>query len=52
MEIMKVDFCFVDMVFKIDEVEDYVFKKIFVCYKKEFVMFCFEDDVDLNEIIG
>lgn len=49
---MYVDEWFKDMVFKIDEVEGYVFKKMYVCFWKEIVVLDLEDDVDLRYIIG
>lgn len=52
MKDMYVNLLFSDMVFKIDDVEEYVFKKIFVCYKVEFVIFCVDEDLDLNVISG
>lgn len=48
MEVMKVDFWFVDMMFKIDLSEGYVFKKMFVRYCLEFVSLKLEEDIDLN----
>lgn len=51
-EYMYVDNCFVDLIFKIDEVESYVFKKMYVCLRCEIVVFDLEEDINLCEIIG
>lgn len=52
MEVMNNDLCFDGIVFKIDEVDGYVFKKMYVCFCLELVIFCLEDDINLYEIIG
>lgn len=52
MEMMKNDFCFEGIVFKIDEVDEYVFKKMYVCYCKELVIFWLEDDVNFFCVMG
>ncbi|MED1864566.1 rhodanese-related sulfurtransferase [Fictibacillus nanhaiensis] len=52
MDHLKADPRFEDIVFKIDEVEEHAFKKIFVRHKKELVTWRFEDDVDPNQLSG
>nr|WP_145404829.1 rhodanese-related sulfurtransferase [Paenibacillus xylanexedens] len=43
---------FKDMVFKIDDVEEHAFKKIFVRHKAELVTFRVDEELDPNEISG
>lgn len=43
---------FQDLVFKIDDADGHVFRKIFVRPKKELVTFRLEDDVDPNALTG
>ncbi|ANC79352.1 rhodanese-related sulfurtransferase [Fictibacillus phosphorivorans] len=52
MDHLKADPRFEDIVFKIDEVEEHAFKKMFVRHKKELVTWRFEDDVDPNQLSG
>ncbi|MGM0803591.1 MAG: rhodanese-related sulfurtransferase [Bacillota bacterium] len=52
MDYLKADPRFEDIVFKIDEVEEHAFKKMFVRHKKELVTWRFEDDVDPNQLSG
>ncbi|WP_137790714.1 rhodanese-related sulfurtransferase [Bacillus sp. E(2018)] len=52
MDHLKADPRFEDIVFKIDEVEEHTFKKMFVRHKKELVTWRFEDDVDPNQLSG
>ncbi|MBN3555406.1 rhodanese-related sulfurtransferase [Fictibacillus nanhaiensis] len=52
MDHLKSDPRFEDIVFKIDEVEEHAFKKMFVRHKKELVTWRFEDDVDPNQLSG
>ncbi|MFC0188703.1 rhodanese-related sulfurtransferase [Fictibacillus aquaticus] len=52
MDHMKSDSRFADMVYKIDEVEEHAFKKMFVRHKKELVTWRLEDDVDPNVTTG
>jgi len=52
MHAMHMDPRFADMVFKCDEVDDHVFKKIFVRHRDEIVTLGLEDDVDPNEVTG
>jgi UPF0176 protein len=52
MDHFKEDPRFEDMVFKIDEVEEHSFKKIFVRHKKELVTWRFDEDVNPNELSG
>jgi UPF0176 protein len=49
---LKADPRFADIVFKIDEVEEHTFKKMFVRHKKELVTWRFEKDVNPNELSG
>jgi UPF0176 protein len=49
---LKSDPRFADIVFKIDEVEEHTFKKMFVRYKKELVTWRFEEDVNPNQLSG
>ncbi|MDR7072329.1 rhodanese-related sulfurtransferase [Fictibacillus barbaricus] len=49
---LKSDSRFADIVFKIDEVEEHTFKKIFVRHKKELVTWRFEEDVNPNQLSG
>ncbi|RXZ79026.1 rhodanese-related sulfurtransferase [Paenibacillaceae bacterium] len=43
---------FKDMVFKIDEVEEHAFKKLFVRYKQELVTFRYDQPLDPNKLSG
>ncbi|MBD7964101.1 rhodanese-related sulfurtransferase [Fictibacillus norfolkensis] len=52
MDHLKADPRFEDIVFKIDEVEEHAFSKMFVRHKKELVTWRFEDDVDPNQLSG
>jgi UPF0176 protein len=52
MHAMHMDPRFADMVFKIDEAGDHVFRKIFVRHREEIVTMALEDDVDPNEVTG
>ncbi|MBH0173264.1 rhodanese-related sulfurtransferase [Fictibacillus sp. 23RED33] len=52
MDHLKADPRFEDIVFKIDEVEEHTFKKMFVRHKKELVTWRFKDDVDPNQLSG
>jgi UPF0176 protein len=52
MNAMHRDARFADMWFKIDEVEDHVFRKMFVRAKDELVTFRVEDSTDPNELTG
>lgn len=52
MDHLKADSRFEDIVFKIDEVEEHAFSKMFVRHKKELVTWRFEDDVDPNQLSG
>ncbi|WP_198768939.1 rhodanese-related sulfurtransferase [Fictibacillus halophilus] len=52
MDHLKADPRFEDIVFKIDEVEEHAFKKMFVRHKKELVTWRFEEDVDPNQLSG
>ncbi|MGA4720072.1 rhodanese-related sulfurtransferase [Fictibacillus nanhaiensis] len=52
MDHLKADPRFEDIVFKIDEVEEHAFSKMFVRHKKELVTWRFEDDVNPNELSG
>lgn len=49
---MHKDERFRDMVFKIDEAEKHVFKKMFVRPRKELVTFRLEEDINPNELTG
>lgn len=52
MDYLKADPRFEDMTFKIDEVEEHTFKKMFVRHKKELVTWRFEEDVNPNQLSG
>lgn len=52
MDHLKADPRFEDIVFKIDDVEEHTFKKMFVRHKKELVTWRFEEDVDPNQLSG
>ena len=52
MDHLKADPRFEDIVFKIDDVEEHAFKKMFVRHKKELVTWRFEEDVDPNQLSG
>lgn len=52
MDYMVNDVCFVDMVFKIDVVDVYVFKKMYVWFCVEIVSLSLEEDVNFLEVIG
>lgn len=52
MEYMRQDPRFHDTFFKIDEVQEHAFKKMFVRAKKELVTFRLEDDIDPNQLTG
>lgn len=43
---------FADIAFKIDDVEEHAFKKIFVRHKKELVTFRYEHELDPNKLSG
>ncbi|MGM0901140.1 MAG: rhodanese-related sulfurtransferase [Bacillota bacterium] len=52
MQIMKQDPRFADMVFKIDEADQHVFKKMHVRHREELVTLRLEDDVNPLELTG
>lgn len=52
MRVMHADPRFEDMVFKIDETDGHVFKRLSVKVKKELVTFRLENDVNPNELSG
>ncbi|MBY6035879.1 rhodanese-related sulfurtransferase [Fictibacillus nanhaiensis] len=52
MDHLKKDPRFADIVFKIDEVEEHTFKKMFVRHKKELVTWRFDEDVNPNQLSG
>lgn len=52
MDYLKADPRFADIVFKIDDVEQHTFKKMFVRHKKELVTWRFEEDVNPNQLSG
>jgi UPF0176 protein len=52
MHAMHMDPRFADIIFKIDQADDHVFRKIFVRHRDEIVTLGLEDDVDPNEITG
>ena len=52
MRMMHLDPRFTGMVFKIDRVQDHVFRKLFVRAKAELVTFRFDQSIDPNELTG
>ncbi|MGM9922842.1 MAG: rhodanese-related sulfurtransferase [Bacillus sp. (in: firmicutes)] len=52
MDMMKNDPLFSDIVFKVDEVDSHVFKKMHVRPRKEIVSLKLEDDVNPNDLTG
>lgn len=52
MEVLHADSRFSDMVFKIDEADGHVFKRLSVKPKKELVTFRLKEDIDPNELSG
>ncbi|MDM5316320.1 rhodanese-related sulfurtransferase [Fictibacillus sp. b24] len=52
MDHLKADPRFEDIVFKIDDIEQHAFKKMFVRHKQELVTWRFEEDVDPNQLSG